>query len=65
MVDLLYHSIRMGAQIDDRNIRGPLDDVIATYYLVHDFDEEAGQILEANKTVFAAHRGGKEAHTLT
>ena len=65
MVELLYPKIRMGAQIDDRNFRGNLDEIIATYYLVHDFDKVAGHILEPSKTVFAAATAKERARIRT
>ena len=54
MLDKLHPTVAKGAVVDDRNLRGPREDVLAAYECVHAFDQLAGQELQHSKTVFAA-----------
>ena len=54
MLDHLHPSVSKGAVVDDRNLRGPRQDVLDAYDCVHAFDLLAGQELQHSKTVFAA-----------
>ena len=44
----------MGAVIDDRNFRGPLQDILEVYLLIHDYDLAAGQRLQDSKTIITS-----------
>ena len=54
MVEALYPHIRMGAVIDDRNFRGPLNDILEVYHLIHDYDFAAGQRLQDIQTIITS-----------
>ena len=54
MVSLHYPRVRMGACIDDRNFRGPLDDLIQMYAHIAKYDKAAGHFIQTEKTSMAA-----------
>ena len=49
-----WPALRIGAVIDDRNIRGPLDQVVAAHNDMVMFDKAAGQSIEHDKTAVTA-----------
>ena len=54
MLDDRHPYVTKGAVVDDRNIRGSREAVLAAYDSMHTFDVGAGHELQHAKTVFAA-----------
>ena len=49
-----YPNVEKGAVVDDRNFRGPFNDIMQVFDDINKFDLAAGHLMQEGKTVFAA-----------
>ena len=57
--------LRVGAAVDDRDFRGPINIILEAYDLINKYDELAGQRLQHEKSTFGAtHDQDQDKKTL-
>ena len=54
MLDDLHPAIRKGSCVDDRNLRGPFDELLSAFADVQEFDRLAGHFTNAEKIAVTA-----------